>query len=112
MTIIYDIGNSPIFKSVEVNGNLSFLSGQPAVLNTYGLWVRAGTMSVGTESVPFDSTVEIKLHGHERSESQFVFAKDIAPGNKNLIVTGTLEMFGQPRTRMTRLLENAYPGQT
>ena len=56
--------------------------------------MRAGKVSVGTESVPFDSTVEIKLHGHERSESQFVFAKDIAPGNKNLIVTGTLEMFG------------------
>ena len=94
LTIIYDIGTSPIFKKVEVNGNLSFLYGQPAVLRTYGLWVRAGTMTVGTESAPFDSTVEIRLHGVKRDETPFIFSKNISPGNKNIIVTGTLNMFG------------------
>lgn len=66
-------------------------------------------MNVGTEEEPFDSTVEIRLHGNNRSPSEFVFAPSIPAGNKNLIVTGTVNMFGTPRTRMTRLLDSAYP---
>jgi len=42
MVVVYDIGVSPKFKSLEVNGNLSFLRGQPAQLNTYSMWVRSG----------------------------------------------------------------------
>lgn len=112
MTVIYDIGESPLFKSVEVNGNLSFLRGQSALLKTYSLWVRSGQVDIGTEDEPFDSTVEIRLHGNNTSPSQFVFSQSVPVGNKNLIVTGTMNMFGTPRTRMTRLLANAFPGQT
>lgn len=109
--IIYDIGESPLFKSIEINGKLSFLQGQPAVVNTYSLWIRAGEMNVGTAEEPFDSTVEIKLHGNNTSESQFVFSEQIPVGNKNLIVTGKLNMFGTPRKRLTRLTQSLYPGQ-
>lgn len=70
--VVYDIGDSPLFKSIEINGKLSFLRGQPAVLNSYGIWVRAGQIDVGTEEEPFDDTVEIKLHGNFTSDDQFV----------------------------------------
>lgn len=112
MVVIYDIGVSPRLKSLEVNGKLSFLRGQPAQLNTYSMWVRAGQVDIGTEEEPFDSTVEIRLHGNNTSPSQFVFSQSVPVGNKNLIITGTMNMFGLPRTRMTRLLMNAMPGQT
>jgi len=84
--------------------------GQPAVLNTFSLWVRAGELNIGNATHPFDSTAEIKLHGNNTSPSQFVFAPEIPVGTKNFIVTGTANLYGKPRTRMTRLLESAYPG--
>lgn len=58
MHVIYDLGISPLFQSLEVNGLMTFLSGQPAKINAYAVWVRAGTMRIGTETEPFDSTVE------------------------------------------------------
>ena len=30
--VVYDIGISPVFESLQVNGKLSFLRGQPALL--------------------------------------------------------------------------------
>lgn len=110
--VIYDVGTSPVLKSVEVNGKLSFERGQSAQLNTYSLWVRAGQVDIGTPDEPFDGDVEIVLHGNVESESQFVFTQSVPVGNKNLIVTGTLNMYGTPRARMTRLLDSAMPGQS
>ena len=73
--IIYDIGTSPIFEKVEVNGKLEFLQGQPAILQTYGLWIRAGEMNIGTADEPFNSTAEIRLFGNFSSETPFVFSE-------------------------------------
>ena len=110
--IIYDIGTSPVFKNIQINGKLSFKRGEPAVVQAFGIWVRAGEVNVGTEAEPFDSTVEFRLHGNNTSPTEFVFAPQIPVNNKHFIVTGKLNMFGAPRTkRVTRLLENAYPGQ-
>ena len=72
--VVYDIGTSPVFKNLQINGKLSFLTGQPAVLQSHAIWIRAGEVNVGTEDVPFDSTVEIRLHGNNTSPSEFVFA--------------------------------------
>jgi hypothetical protein len=66
-------------------------------------------VNIGTEAEPFDSNVEIRLHGNNTSPNEFVFAPQVPVGNKNLIVTGKLNMFGAPRTRMTRLLDSAFP---
>lgn len=104
MNLVYDLGESPIFKSVEVNGILSFKKSEPAVLKTYSLWVRAGTLNVGTEEEPFDSTVEIRLHGNITSPSEFVFTQQVPVSNKNFIITGTVNMFGKKRSGSARLL--------
>lgn len=108
--VVYDIGISPVFTNLQINGKLSFLRGQPALLQSYSIWIRAGEVNVGTEAEPFDSTVEIRLHGNNTSPSQFVFAPQIPVGTKNMIVTGTLNMFGTPRSRVTRLLAPGYVG--
>lgn len=109
--VVYDIETSPVFKNIEINGKLSFQRGKPALLQAFAIWIRSGEVNVGTEAEPFDSTVEIRLHGNNTSPSEFVFAPHIAVGNKNLIVTGKLNMFGTPRNRFTRLLDSAYPNQ-
>ena len=72
--VVYDIGTSPVFKNLQINGKLSFMRSQPAVLQSYAIWIRAGEVNIGTEDEPFDSTVEIRLHGNNTSPSEFVFA--------------------------------------
>jgi hypothetical protein len=67
--VVYDIETSPVFKSLEINGKLSFKRGQPALLQSFAIWIRAGEVDVGTEDEPFDSTVEIRLHGNNTSPS-------------------------------------------
>ena len=44
------------------------------MLQSHAIWIRAGEVNVGTEDEPFDSTVEIRLHGNNTSPSEFVFA--------------------------------------
>lgn len=109
MSVIYDIGTSPVFKSIEINGKLTLQRGQPALIQAYGVWVRAGELNIGTEEHPFDSTAEIRLHGNNTSPSQFVFSPNVPVGSKHLIITGQANMFGTPRDRVTRLLATAYP---
>lgn len=46
--VIYDLWQSPLYKSVEINGQVDFMYDSPAVLNTYALWVRAGTLNIGS----------------------------------------------------------------
>ena len=109
MNIVYDIGESPLYKSVEINGDVSFEYSMPHVLNTYGLWVRAGSLTIGSEVEPFDSTAEIRLYGNDTSPGQFVFhAADV--GSKNFLITGDVKLFGKIRNGSARLLKNAYPG--
>ena len=109
--VIFDLEDSPLFKNVEVNGKLTWLRGQPGRLNTHALWVRAGSIDIGTEADPFDSQAEIKLHGNHMSPSEFVFAPHIPVGNKNLIITSQVNMFGKPRQRMSRLRDTIYPNE-
>jgi len=73
--------------------------------------VRAGIVDIGSASEPFNSTVEIRLHGNNTSPSEFVFSPNIQVGNKNFIITGTVNMHGNPRSSSTRLVANAYKGQ-
>jgi hypothetical protein len=111
MQIVYDIGESPVFKSIMIEGDLSFQRGMPHLLQSYAIWIRDGETTIGTEEEPFDSTVEIRLHGNNQSPSQINLAPQIPGGAKNLVITGSLKMFGTPRERMTRLIRDAYPGE-
>ena len=69
-------------------------------------------MNVGTEAAPFTNSVEFRLHGNNESPSEFSLDSNVPVSNKNFIVTGTLNMFGEKRTRLTRLVESAKPGDT
>lgn len=102
--VVYDIGESPLFTSLEINGKVTFKRGQPAKINTFALWVRAGIVEAGNATHPFDSTVDIVLHGNNTTPSSFVFHPNVQVGNKNFIVTGTVNFFGTPRSTSSRLL--------
>ena len=109
--VIYDIGISPLFKSLEINGRVTFLPGQPAELNTYSIWVRAGELFAGNATHAHDGTVNITLHGNALTPSAFVFSPNIRTMNKNFIVTGTVKFYGKVRSTTTRLHSEVYPNQ-
>lgn len=113
--IEFDIEETPIFKSVTVNGRLSFKNDLelPAnrTIHTHTMYVRAGELVIGSESQPYMGNATIKLHGEVSSEA-------IAPsmltefGNKGLFIVGLADLHGKPRDRMTRLKQTAFAGES
>ena len=108
--VIFDIGDSPLFNSVEVNGKLSFLEGKDAKLNTYALWVRAGEIVAGSEDKPFENKIEFMLYGNRTTESNFTFSQDVDSSNKHFIVTSKVELHGKKRSESSRMRSSANPG--
>ena len=53
MNVVYDIGDSPVFKNIAIDGKLSFADNQNAKINAQEIWVRRGEMNIGTSTVPY-----------------------------------------------------------
>jgi hypothetical protein len=101
-------------NSLEINGALTFLPGGNRKLSAYKIWVRAGTLNIGSELLPWDKDeiAEIELLG-DNIYGYWSFASAIEAGNKNLVITGTVNMYGFPRFNngRQRLLKSIYVGQ-
>ena len=85
--------NTPVLNYLEVNGNLIFDNTQNITLESKYIWVKKGTIRVGSETLPYNKNANIILHGR-RDDFQMVIDKS-ASGNKMLAVTGGLELYGQ-----------------
>ena len=57
------------------------------------IWVKKGTIKIGSATLPYSQNANIILHG-TRDDFQMVIDKS-ASGNKMLAVTGGLELYGQ-----------------
>ena len=88
-----DVYETPVLGSLEINGKLTCLQGQPCLIHAYNFWVRGGILEIGTASEPFDDTAIITLHGNN-TEEYWAFTPQIDSGNKNLVVTGTANIYG------------------
>lgn len=110
--MMYDVAVADTVKliSLQVNGKLSFMPGEDRLLKTYNLWVRAGELNIGSADEPFPDKATIELQG-DHTEHYFAFNRHIEVGNKNLVVTGTVNMHGKARTGRTRLIQSVYRGQ-
>jgi len=109
--MMYDlpVEDSPVLKSLQINGHLTFMPGADRHLKAYNLWVRAGKLNIGEEGSPFVNNAQITLYG-DNSEDYWAFTKMIEAGNKNLVITGDVNMYGVSRDMRTRLLRTAYAG--
>ena len=76
----------------------------------YKLWVRAGTLNIGSADLPFESEATITLWG-DNTDEYWSFDRSIEAGNKNFIVTGTANIYGTSRNSTSRLLQSAYVNQ-
>ena len=72
--------------------------------------MRAGTLNIGTEENPFDKKAIIELLG-DNTQHYWSFTSAVEAGNKNLVITGNVNMYGKkPDHYTSRLLKSAYKG--
>ena len=61
--MIYDLETTPDLDSIQINGKLTILSGKDREIRTHSLWIRAGTLEIGTENAPYEDKMYITLLG-------------------------------------------------
>jgi len=111
--IDFDLEESPILKSLTINGRLTFKNDtEEAVdrtLNAYWIFVRAGDFIIGDESAPYNGTATVKLYGDPIGDP-IAFSMLTEGGNKGLFVVGEVKMYGQQRDQMSRLRATVEKG--
>lgn len=75
------------------------------------IWIRAGSLSAGNASVPFQNKLTIQINGN-KNDPGYVF-DDSLVGGKIFVVTGKLNLYGiSPATVSTKLIKNALVGES
>lgn len=113
VNMIYDLKTpSPTFKLIVVNGALSFLQDDKTdlELRAYHIFINVGELNIGTKDKPFTTKAQITLFGEAKSDT-IVYAKAIEAGNKVISNTGSVQMFGVKRSRMSRLVAECEKDQ-
>jgi len=106
-TIIMDVDPAPI-KVLQIDGDVIISDRNTAITAEY-IWIRAGSLNAGNASSPFNSSVTITLNGLRNSTSLVI--DEMLAGNKFMVVTGALNLYGQtPGTVWTRLTAKAAAG--
>ncbi|CAI2373695.1 unnamed protein product [Moneuplotes crassus] len=112
--MLYDLEDSPILKSIEVNGRLTIENtDKDRILRTYLIFIRKGDLVVGTEAEPFKASMTFELHGQRSDKDIYFHTKMFEGGNKVIANTGNMTMYGKSvDIKFTRLAEPAAAGAT
>lgn len=98
--IEFDIEDSPILKSLTINGRLTFKNDteEPVdrTLHSWWVFVRAGDLLIGHEDAPYEGVATIKLYGDPIADP-IAFSMLTEGGNKGLFVVGEVKMYGKQR---------------
>lgn len=102
--LVFDLDKSPVLSAVLVEGSLIFLPDpnpeHERHFDSHYIFVRNGTMEVGTEEHPYTSKCTITLHGDSKDPQLPIY------GNKVLGVRyGTLDIHGQIRDPYWTVME-------
>lgn len=112
-TMLLDIAETPVFKSLTIKGILKF---DPTIattkLKSQSIFIVNGKLIAGSEKTPFPKNIEIHLVG-EMNDPMMLVDAYIDAGNKQLVTTGELSLFGKkPIIIMTKLSAYADKGAT
>ncbi|CAJ1425211.1 unnamed protein product, partial [Effrenium voratum] len=118
--------DTPVLLILTVEGILVFDNKDIHLQATY-IWVKGGTMEIGTEEKPFFHRALITLHGqkYETIRLPVIGGKVLAVSNTQFTIRelgdnaieegniGTLDIHGRPRLKVwTRLAQTAHEGDT
>lgn len=94
----------PALNFVLINGFLSF-DQKDLTLQAKTIWIQQGGLFIGTAAQPYTYQANIILNGEK--DDVFTVIDPSASGNKMLVITGALEMYGTPPsitwTRLTAI---------
>jgi len=96
---------------VEINGRLTFRDDDnlDLTLQAESIWIRNGTLNIGTETNPHRHKAIIRL-GDSGVRRRLV--PGTIEGDKILLNTGEMNIYGQPRVNyLPRLEQPVYPGE-
>ena len=80
--------------TLEIRGTVKFDHNRAiSKITAKNIWIRSGEILAGTKEIPFINKIEITLTGKQTDEYLAV-SKDIEAGNKALVVTGILRLYG------------------
>jgi len=115
--MIFDLNDSsPVFKRVVINGMLTFkndsTNNDTMHLKAHHIFVRAGTLNIGSKNHTFTKKAKITLYG-DRDAEAMVYDNGVEAGNKIIANVGKINMYGMARKqKVTRLFEEAKKGAT
>ena len=95
--MLLDIPNPPVLNSLKINGRLTF-DDKDITLQARNIWVQSGQLYIGTKEKPFEHEAKIVLLGDTHDDT-VVIDGAIEAGNKVLVNTGTVKMYGKSRDR-------------
>lgn len=100
--MLLDIEETPILSMLLINGRLTFNPEIDVSLRAHQIFVQGGQIFIGTPEEPYSRNGTITLYGAS-TDATLVMTGAIEAGNKIFATTGTISMYGQPRSRMSRL---------
>lgn len=110
--MVFNLNDTPVYKLVRVNGNLTFDNTTDTHLKCKHLFIRAGELHIGSEEYPYEKNARITLYGEKQMET-IVYDNAIEAGNKLIANVNVLRMYGKKRNwKMSRLVEPAGKGST
>lgn len=112
-TMILDVDETPIFNSLTIVGTLKFdKSKAHTKLRSKSIYVKGGVLKAGELDTPYTQKITIEIHG-ERTNPTTLVDDYVDGGNKNLIVTGEMSLYGvAPAVVITRMADYADIGAT
>ena len=112
--MLYDLADSPVFKSIEVNGRLTIENdGGDHQIQAQLIFVRKGELIVGNKTNPFTGNANFILHGQRSDRDIYFHDKMFEGGNKVIANTGKLNFYGAlVDVKFTRLAAKANVGDT
>lgn len=108
--MVFDMEESPIYKLLRINGNLTFKNTTNTHLRAKHIFIRAGELSIGSPEYPMLHEAKITLYGERKAEA-IVYDNAVEAGNKLIANTGKFRAYGKPRAhKMSRLTKEALKG--
>eukprot|EP00210_Caulerpa_lentillifera_P009344 g8908.t1 len=106
--VLLDI-SPPQLYVIIIEGTLEFEDSQDLHLQCSYIFIRNGSLKVGTKDSPFTHKAVITLHGHPETHPELPLY-----GAKNIAVRhGTLDLHGQAKTpTWTMLRQTVFPGES
>jgi hypothetical protein len=91
-----DLAETPVYRLVRINGILNFKTDIDIKFNAKHIFVRAGTLNIGSKEKPYEKNCVIKLHG-EKNAKMIVYDEAIEAGNKLIANTNKIFIYGKKR---------------